>query len=473
MQRLKLLIIDDDEDDFFLTSQLLKQITDISIESVWCSNTSDAISAMVSNSYDLYFVDYLLGAKTGLELIKEAIALGAQKPLILLTGMGSVETDKTAVSIGAYDYLKKDELSVEKLERCIRYSIERYKNYKTIRDSEKKYRLIFEHAFSFVFICDNQFVFSETNNGCEFMLGYSVAEIKSKKLFDLLLSDDSELQSNLNRQQKLINRALRFKTKSGELRRGTLSMSYFEETELPAFWLGVLHDDTWRIEAENSKLQIEKLNATQRLVRTLAHEIRNPLTNMSLAINGLEDFEMSVPQQEYLDILRRSGIRINSILAELLQSSNEIDLVRTETDLRDIIETALQRNQDRIVLKRINVSLELPNNALVAKVDADKFVIAISNLLVNAIEAVAENTGHLSITLQQENSDFKITIADNGVGIHETQMSSLFEPFYTTKRNGVGLGLVATLNILKSHKAQVQVKSEPGLGTAFSVTLPI
>ncbi len=137
MQALRLLIIDDDEDDFFLTSQLLKQIRDLSVESYWCSNNVEAIEAMAANSYDIYFVDYLLGAKTGLDLIREAIALGARKPLVLLTGMGSLETDKTAVSIGAYDYLKKDELSAEKLERCIRYSLERYKNFKAIKDSEK------------------------------------------------------------------------------------------------------------------------------------------------------------------------------------------------------------------------------------------------------------------------------------------------------------------------------------------------
>jgi DNA-binding NtrC family response regulator len=122
---LKVLIIDDDEDDYFITSQYLQEIHAINVTSSWCYNIKDAQEKLRSNEYDLYFLDYKLGAKTGLDLLKEAIRDGAYKPIILLTGKGTPEIDKAAVESGAYDYLIKSELTSEKLERCLRYAIER------------------------------------------------------------------------------------------------------------------------------------------------------------------------------------------------------------------------------------------------------------------------------------------------------------------------------------------------------------
>ena len=142
LSELKILIIDDDEDDYFITSQYLEGIESINVSCDWCYNIKDARQKLISNTYDLYFLDYRLGAMTGLELLMEAKKNGARKPVILLTGKGTLEIDKLAVENGAYDYLIKSELTSEKLERCLRYSVERYKSFKLLNDNERKYRLI-------------------------------------------------------------------------------------------------------------------------------------------------------------------------------------------------------------------------------------------------------------------------------------------------------------------------------------------
>ena len=472
MDSLRILVIDDDEDDYFILFGLLHQISDLKIECKWCNNNSEAVTLLTGNTFDLYFVDYLLGAQTGIDIISDAISLGASKPIVLLTGMGSSKADKKAVEVGAYDYLKKDELSPEKLERCIRYSLERYKHFKTIQDSEKKYKLIFENAFSFVFICDSDFKFLETNKGSDFILGYESAELLGKSLSMILPPEEGNLLMQVNTLKTLNNYPLRFCSKTKDWRKGTLSISHFTSSDLAPFWLGVLHDDTWRVQAEQSKLQIEKLNATQRLVQTLAHEIRNPLTNMGLAVAGLQDFECDASQREFLDILQRSGVRINSILSELLQSSKDIDLEKSIVDLRRVIRESLSRNADRAALKKIQISSKLPGHSSDVKIDAGRFTIALSNIIINAIEAVEEKTGEIQLELIDESSAYTIIIRDNGCGISEKQMTSLFEPYYTTKRGGVGLGLVATLNILKAHKAQIDVKSAPSKGSTFTIHLP-
>ena len=102
---IKILIIDDDEEDFFLTSQYIKKIRGKEFIIDWCYRYNEALEAIVEAKYDIYFIDYYLGAKTGLELMKEALEQNCEQPLILLTGMGNQKIDLEAMQAGAYDYL--------------------------------------------------------------------------------------------------------------------------------------------------------------------------------------------------------------------------------------------------------------------------------------------------------------------------------------------------------------------------------
>src|SRR4051812_12387618 len=120
----RILIIDDDEDDFFITSEYLRQIEEYNLSIDWCYKFSDAVSHLKKCSYDIFFVDYRLGAKTGLDFLKEAVQMGCEEPIVLLTGKGNKEVDIEAMQMGATDYLVKTELNADKLERCIRYALE-------------------------------------------------------------------------------------------------------------------------------------------------------------------------------------------------------------------------------------------------------------------------------------------------------------------------------------------------------------
>jgi DNA-binding NtrC family response regulator len=104
--------------------------------------------------HDIYFVDYRLGAKTGLDLLKDAMALHCEEPIILLTGKGNLIVDQEAMAIGAFDYLVKSELNTEKIERSIRYALERAASVKALRANEQKYRTIFERSKDAEFITD-------------------------------------------------------------------------------------------------------------------------------------------------------------------------------------------------------------------------------------------------------------------------------------------------------------------------------
>ena len=169
--RLNILIIDDDEDDYFITSQYLEEITDFEVQCNWCYSGEKALSELTGNLYDAYFIDYRLGARTGLDILKQSIDEGCIKPVILLTGKGNDQIDKLSVEYGAYDYLIKNELSSEKLERSLRYAVERFRSFKIINDNEKKYKLLFENALSFTFTCNSVLQFTACNPAAFSLLG--------------------------------------------------------------------------------------------------------------------------------------------------------------------------------------------------------------------------------------------------------------------------------------------------------------
>ncbi len=470
---LKILIIDDDEDDFFITSQYLETIEAFNVNCSWSYNIADAQKKLASNAYDIYFLDYRLGAKTGLELLVDAIENGSYKPIILLTGKGTVEIDKLAVENGAYDYLVKSDLTAEKLERCIRYAYERYRSFKVINDNEKKFRLIFENALSFIFTCDPLLHFSDANPASEYLLGYLPHELKDRSFFNIIdEADKQNLKKLLVEKKGIYNLNVRLVTKHNEIKTGNLSLNYFESDNEGSYWQGIIYDETIRVQAELAKLQSEKLEATYRLVRTLAHEIRNPLTNIGLSLEGLVEKGIQDSQKPYVDIIKRGAKRINDIITELLQSSKAIEIKPELVDLNALLKEVISIAQDRIELKKIKTKISLLDFPVIRALDKEKFKIAILNLVVNAVEAMENEGSLLTVSLSQNLEHTVILIKDNGSGIKEEDLKMLFEPYFTTKKTGMGLGLVSTLNIIKSHKAKIEVDSKIGVGTTFKVTFP-
>ncbi len=126
---------------------------------------------------------------------------------------------------------------------------------------------------------------------------------------------------------------------------------------------------------------------------------------------------------------------------------------------------------DRILLKNIKLDVTFPKEIIKINADKNKLKIAFVNIFINAIEAIQDGGGKLSVELVKDgNQGCYVTITDNGIGISKENMQRLFEPYFTSKRNGVGLGLVTTHNILHAHNARVEVSSTPGEGTTFTIT---
>lgn len=468
----KILIIDDDKDDFFIISDFMKRIPDNQFVIDWCYTFEQAMEHIRNRTHHVYFVDYRLGAKTGLDLLQEAMRLHCEEPIILLTGKGNQAIDIKAMQTGATDYLIKSELNTEKLERCIRYALERTASMKALRENERKYRSIFERSKDAVFLADANFFFRDVNPATCELLGYTKEELLRSNFYELLDSEETKetLQSQLSDDGEVKELELEVLTRSKEKKSCILSVGFQAGKDNSFVLQGILHDITNIKKTEKANLQIEKLAATGRLIRTLAHEVRNPLNNINMSVDQLLTEQRSEDDQIYFDIIQRNSKRIDNLITELLESSRPYDLNFQPYDLREIMEETLSMAIDRIKLRNIKLEKEFPENDAVIRADKDKLKLALLNFVINAVEAMEEKTGELKIAINSKDNKHILHIRDNGCGIPEENLSRLFEPYFTTKRNGIGLGLASSLNILQSHKAKIDVRSGINAGTHFTIS---
>lgn len=470
----RILVIDDDEDDFFITSEYMRKIKDAQFEIDWCYKYQDAIQKMRSHAYDIYFVDYYLGAKTGLQLIKEAFNSHVEEPMVLLTGKGNQAIDREAMQAGAMDYLIKSELNEEKLERCIRYSMERARSLKALKANERKFRSLFESSKDAVFIADTSLHFKDVNNATCGLTGYSKEEMLSMQFGSLIDTLEHEyVQRQLENNQEVKDREIEIQTRTGERRTCILFLSIERDLEGNAYIHGMLHDITELKRAEKATLQAEKLAAAGRLVQTLAHEVRNPLNNINLSVEQLNhEIDGQGESHVYMEIIQRNSKRIGDIITELLNSSRPADMTFQRISLQEVMDGSIFTALDRITLKKVNLQVRYHDELAYIMGEPNKLKIAFLNIIINAVEAMKEENGQLLISIGTDHMKHIVKISDNGMGISEENLSKLFEPYFTSKRNGLGLGLASTLNILQSHKAHIDVASALNKGTTFTISFP-
>jgi PAS domain S-box-containing protein len=470
-QPVRILIIDDDEDDFILTSGFIKSIEDRNFDIQWCYNYKTALEHIASKKFHLYFVDYRLGAKTGIDLLGEAMKMNCEEPIILLTGKGNSAIDKQAMQMGAVDYLIKSELTAEKLERCIRYALERAASTKALRANERKYRNIFEKSKEAVFTTDRSLVFKDVNAAMLNLVGNEKNHLIKRTLYEFIDNENIRvaIRSKLEKTGEVNDVEIEIINAKAKRRNCILYLSTELDSNNNQYVQGILHDITNQKKTERATLLAEKLAATGRLVRTLAHEVRNPLSNIHMSLEQLGSLTKA-EERVYIDIIDRNGKRINDLITELLTSSKPTEMMFEKVVLQTAVDETIGIALDRLTLKQIQLKVNYPDFPCYIRADKEKLKIALLNIIINAIEAIENVKGELNISLYHNDESYSLEITDNGCGIPPENLSKLFEPYFTSKRNGIGLGLASTLNIIQAHNASIEVKSKVNVGTSFILT---
>ncbi len=215
----------------------------------------------------------------------------------------------------------------------------------------------------------------------------------------------------------------------------------------------------------------EQFAATGRMARTIAHEVRNPLTNIDLAVSQLKT-DLNTNDETAImlfDMINRNSKRINQLITELLNATRFAELNYQAASINTLLDESLELAKDRIALNHISIEKQYTKGISNILVDIERIKIAFLNIIVNAVEAMEKKGGVLRIVTKRENEKCIIEIIDNGIGMDEAKKEKLFEPYYTTKSKGNGLGLTNTQNIILNHKGTIAVESKLGEGTRFVI----
>lgn len=239
-------------------------------------------------------------------------------------------------------------------------------------------------------------------------------------------------------------------------------------------YFALLHDLTNRLSLEKEMKRAENMSMISRLTRSIGHEVRNPLNNVTLALDALKD-ELNNQSDAalYLEIIQRNANRINELINELLESSKPAALQLEEVSVRNVINGVINKAGDRFRLKQVRLIQQFEGANISIHADSNKLEIALLNLIINAVEAVESETGRIILSCKEQDNHAVFEITDNGIGMEEEELKILFDPFYTKKKGGVGLGLTTTQNIVNAHRGFIDVSSRVNEGTTFQVKIPI
>jgi len=224
--------------------------------------------------------------------------------------------------------------------------------------------------------------------------------------------------------------------------------------------------------ASEQGFRTEKLAALGQLTAGIAHEINNPLAGMLNCVKTMEEEPENLDlQKRYLPLLRKGLRRIELTMRQLLNYGRIEPLQIHQVNIDMVILDCLELLRHR--LQNIVVNLDLRFNALCC-IDSEAIKQIVMNIILNATQAMAEG-GSLNISSREEKGSVILTIEDTGMGIAKEVQDKIFDPFFTTKEvgEGTGLGLAVTLAMVQRLSGNIDVHSQPGVGSIFIVTLPI
>jgi two-component system NtrC family sensor kinase len=230
-------------------------------------------------------------------------------------------------------------------------------------------------------------------------------------------------------------------------------------------------------------VQEDRLASLGRLMASVCHEINNPIASIvtfnKLILSYLQEDKLPPEGKagliRYLDLSVKEALRCGNIINNLLTFARQKSIETKAIDLNEVINTIVLLTSHKLEISNVAYRIDLPRPAFHAWGDSAQIQQCIMNLVFNALEAMP-NGGEIAITggIDETRDGIWLTVADTGDGIPESEMSKIFEPFYSTKSEGkgVGLGLSMVYGIIREHKGTIDVKSAEGRGSVFTIRLP-
>lgn len=245
-------------------------------------------------------------------------------------------------------------------------------------------------------------------------------------------------------------------------------------------------DITKTYESTQKLKRAEQLASLTTLAAGVAHEIKNPLGSISIYVQLIEkiikknmdnDCQCYKDFKEYSDIIKEEIGRLEETINSFLFSVRKLELDIEDVNINELILSTVSFLKYEIEQNGVRIDIKFDKDNLILKLDAKYIKQALINIIQNAIDAMTDNTDdkkkEIYIKLKTMDNYAVINIKDTGIGMKDETLNKIFEPYFTTKRHGTGLGLTNVVRIIEAHNGNVAIESEYGKGSEFIIKLPI
>ena len=527
----EILIVDDMPDNVRMTSLVFKE-KGYKVRIALSGKL--ALQAVQDNLPDLILLDIDMPEMDGFEVCEQLKTDDNLKkiPVIFISSMCETIDKVKAFKVGGVDYVEKPFLGAELFARietqlkirnlqhevsCHNQRLETLVHERTaqlastcheleqshfkLQESEKRYRRITEEITDYVYtvtVRDGRALETRHGMACEAITGYKAQEFAEAPLLWINMVPPEERDEIVEHVKKILaGKELpaiehRIVRKDGQIRWVIdKAVLHFDFNDVLVSYEGVISDITERKQAEDKLIrtkeelelahnklieasQSERLALTGRIAANIAHEIRNPSTSASLALAQLRcTLKPKEKQVICLEIIERNINRINYLVDEMLNCARPLELNLKPHDIHEILGLAIQSAEMKMKVKKIRLMKKFTAVEPTVKVDKEQIGRVFLNIIINAIDAMSKKGDILTIVTENNGEVFLIKIKDTGKGIPEGDIIKIFDPFFTSKPSGIGLGLATCYSVVVRHGGTIEVSSEVSKGTIFTVTLPV
>lgn len=362
----------------------------------------------------------------------------------------------------------------KKVEELLKFSQEQNHKLleKRLEETEQRFKSLFVHNSDAIFTFNLDGKLIEANEAAEELLGYTFESLKKIEWESVFVPKYIDLHRkyfqyvNEGKQQECTVSMIH---EDGSERVVSLRMiPIIIDNQLIGIY-EIAKDMTEAIFTEEMIRRSDKLSVVGQLAAGVAHEIRNPLTTLK---GFVQLFKPNIDKQ-YVDVMLTELDRINLIVSEFLILSKPQATKYEYIDIKQILHSIISLLMPQAILKNIQFQLEFDHEIPSIKCEQNQLKQVFINIVKNAIEAMPQG-GSIHVIVQVANNEMvNIQIIDEGVGIEEEKIPNLGEPFFSTKENGTGLGLMISLRIIENHGGTMNISSQLNKGTTIYINLPI
>jgi len=382
------------------------------------------------------------------------------------------------------EFVEREIQILQSIGEEIAIGIAKARLFDTVCQDKREWESTFNAITAHIFIVDSRFRILQANKA--FLADYGLDDADQRRCYEVVYRGkepcrkcplpevfESNATVSLQREHPVLGGFFRYNyfpafTPDGEVS----SVTIYEEdiTEIK-------RAEEKIIDFQKRLIKSESIAAMGRLAASIAHEIRNPLGALSNSISILrKSLTLAGPQQELMEIMAEEVGRLNNIVHDFLTYSRPKKLRYTNTDINKLLsEMVTLLTKDKELMGDCQIQCLFEDMPPV-EVDGRQVRTAVQNLLINALQA-ARGKGLVTITTERavlnHHPFFKIGIHDNGRGISQDHIKKIFEPFFSTRAKGLGLGLAIARRIVEEHAGDIEVKSEEGVGTSVFIMLPL